>query len=318
MGGSPLTTDVKPVTMTNAGLWIPAHRTSDPEITSGFLRFSDPDYAVVEMDLDGATLKAFNFVQGIQHANTEMKTADTPTDYGIPSLRSAGLAVAKTGNAPLALPELAEQQQLQRRHRGVPARGRSRSTSRTSRGATGSMCGQRRRADGSSSVRGLPRRTPGLGGYGIGAPPTVVPVPKGDEGWVEPATTQSASSGGPPNPPVYVPEYLMRWAGWSLVGARPGKHLSDVPSDGLEPDAANPANSDLQLQIDYAAAPGTLPTLRFGGTYRFRARAVDIAGNSVAFTETGAFTWATPEVTYRRFEPVPSPVLVPTAPPDAG
>jgi hypothetical protein len=57
-----------------------------------------------------------------------------------------------------------------------------------------------------------------------------------------------------------------------------------------------------------------LPTLRFGGTYRFRARAVDIAGNSVAFTETGAFTWATPEVTYRRFEPVPSPVLVPTAP----
>jgi hypothetical protein len=106
----------------------------------------------------------------------------------------------------------------------------------------------------------------------------------------------------------------MRWAGWSLVGARPGKHLSDVPSDGLEPDAANPANSNLQLQIDYAAAPGTLPTLRFGGTYRFRARAVDIAGNSVAFTETGAFTWATPEVTYRRFEPVPSPVLVPTAP----
>jgi len=57
MGGSPLTTDVKPVTMTNAGLWIPAHRTSDPEITSGFLRFSDPDYAVVEMDLDGATLR---------------------------------------------------------------------------------------------------------------------------------------------------------------------------------------------------------------------------------------------------------------------
>ena len=313
MGGSPLTTDVKPVTMTNAGLWIPAHRTSDPEITSGFLRFSDPDYAVVEMDLDGATLKAFNFVQGIQHANTEMKTADTPTQYGIPSLRSAGLAVAKTGNA-LSLHQ--NWQNNNSFNAAIEASPPGSVTLYFEDIALGY------RIDVWSKAKGrwfqLCARTaaknPGLGGYGIGAPPTVVPVPKGDEGWVEPATTQSASSGGPPNPPVYVPEYLMRWAGWSLVGARPGKHLSDVPSDGLEPDAANPANSNLQLQIDYAAAPGTLPTLRFGGTYRFRARAVDIAGNSVAFTETGAFTWATPEVTYRRFEPVPSPVLVPTAP----
>jgi hypothetical protein len=313
MGGSPLTTDVKPVTMTNAGLWIPAHRTSDPEITSGFLRFSDPDYAVVEMDLDGATLKAFNFVQGIQHANTEMKTADTPTQYGIPSLRSAGLAVAKTGNALSLYQNWQNNNSFNAAIEASPpgsvtlyfediALGYRIDVWSKAKGRWFQLCAR------------TAAKNPGLGGYGIGAPPTVVPVPKGDEGWVEPATTQSASSGGPPNPPVYVPEYLMRWAGWSLVGARPGKHLSDVPSDGLEPDAANPANSNLQLQIDYAAAPGTLPTLRFGGTYRFRARAVDIAGNSVAFTETGAFTWATPEVTYRRFEPVPSPVLVPTAP----
>ena len=113
---------------------------------------------------------------------------------------------------------------------------------------------------------------------------------------------------------MYVPEYLMRWAGWSLAGARPGKHLSDVPSDGLEPDDGNPANGNLALEIDYAPTPGTLPTLRFGGTYRFRARAVDIAGNSVPFTKSGGFTWASKAVTYRRFEPVPSPVLVPTAP----
>ena len=52
----------------------------------------------------------------------------------------------------------------------------------------------------------------------------------------------------------------------------------------------------------------------FRGTYRFRARAVDLAGNSVPFTKAGGFTWATGEVTYRRFEPVTSPVLVPTAP----
>ena len=232
-------TNVKPVTMTNAAEWIPAHRPSDPEIASGFLRFSDPDYAVVEIDLDGATLKAFNFVQGIQHANTEMRTADTPTRYGVPSLRSAGLPWPRPA-MPFRCTRTGRTTTVSTPPSRRPRPDRSRSTSRTSHRATGSTSGQRRGVDGSSSAPEQGPRTPGSGGYGIGSPPTVVPVPAGDEGWVEPATTQSASSGGSPNPPVYVPEYLMRWAGWSLAGARPGKHLSDVPSDGLEPDAGEP------------------------------------------------------------------------------
>jgi hypothetical protein len=298
--------------MTDATEWIPAHRPADPGISSGFMRFSDPDYEVVEMDLDGATLKTFNFVQGIQRANTEMASADTPTNYAVPSLRSAGLSVAKTGKA------LSLYQNWQNNNTFNAAIEAS---------PPGPVklyfedITQGYRVDVWSKARGrwfqLCARTgaknPGLGGYGIGSPPTVVPVPAGDEGWVEPVTTQSATSTAP-NPPVYVPEYLMRWSGWSLVGARPGKHLSDIPSDGLEPDDANPANGNIPLQVDYAATPATLPTLRFGGTYRFRARAVDLAGNSVPFTKGGGFTWATPEVTYRRLEPVPSPVLVPTAP----
>jgi len=306
------TTDVKPVTMTNATEWLPAHRTTDPEIADGFVRFSDPNYAVVEMDLDGATLKTLNFVQGIVYANREMVSADTPTHYGVPSLRSAGLSVAKTGAA----------LSLYKNWQNNDA-----FNSATEASPSGPVTlyfediAQGYRIDVWSKTKNrwfqLCARTgapdPGLGGYGIGSPPTVVPVPDGDEGWVEPATTKPASSAGTPNPPVYMPELLMRWAGWSLVAARPGKHLSDVPSDGLEPEAANPVRSNLELQIDYAAVPGTLPTLRFGDTYRFRARAVDLAGNSVAFTKSGGFTWATPEVTYRRFEPVPSPVLVPTA-----
>jgi len=304
-------TDVKPHTMTNIAEWIPAHRTSDPEIAAGYLRFSDPDYEVVEMDLDGATLKAFNFVQGVENANTEMRSADTPNNYGVPSLRSAGLSVAKTGNALSLYQNWQNNNSFNAAIEASPpgvvtlyfediAQGYRIDVWSKARGRWFQLCAR------------TGAKNPGLGGYGIGSPPTVVPVPQGDEGWVEPATTQSATPSGP-NPPVYVPEYLMRWAGWSLVGARPGKHLSDIPSDGLEPNSPNPANGKLQIQIDYAATPGTLPTLRFGGTYRFRARAVDLAGNSVPFTKTGGFTWATPEVTYRRLEPVPSPVLVPTA-----
>ncbi len=312
LGGPPRTTDIKPVTMTNAAEWIPAHRSSDPEISAGYMRFSDPDYEVVELDLDGATLKAFNFVQGIEYANTEMASADTPTNYAVPSLRSAGLSVARTGKA---LSLFQNWQNNNAFNSAIEASPPGPVTLHFEDLAQGY------RIDVWSKEKGrwyqLCARTgakhPGLGGYGIGSPPTVVPVPSGDEGWVEPATTQSSTPSGP-NPPVYVPEYLMRWSGWSLVGSRPGKHLSDIPSDGLENDEANPANGNLALRIDYAATPGTLPTLRFGRTYRFRARAVDLAGNSVPFTDSGPFTWATPEVTYRRFEPVPSPVLIPTAP----
>ena len=121
MPGAPATTNVMPMTMTNAAEWIPAHRLSDPEIAAGYLRLSDPDYEVVELDLDGATLKAFNFAQGIEYAGTEMRSASTPNSYAVPSLRSAGLSVAKTGNALALLPALGGQRRLQLGHRGGPA-----------------------------------------------------------------------------------------------------------------------------------------------------------------------------------------------------
>ena len=60
--------------------------------------------------------------------------------------------------------------------------------------------------------------------------------------------------------------------------------------------------------------PGTLPTLRFGHVYRFRARVVDLAGNSVPFVSNAPLTHATPPAVYGRVEPVASPVVVPCAP----
>jgi len=125
------------------GEWLPAHRTSDAEITSGFFRLSDPDYAVVEMDLDGATLKAFNFVQGIQRANTEMRTADTPTHYGVPSLRSAVSRWPRPAT-PFRCTRTGRTTTVSTPPSRRPRPRRSRSTSRTSHRVTGSMSGQRR------------------------------------------------------------------------------------------------------------------------------------------------------------------------------
>jgi hypothetical protein len=55
----------------------------------------------------------------------------------------------------------------------------------------------------------------------------------------------------------------------------------------------------------------SLPKLRFGETYALRARAVDLAGNSLPFTLTGPTggALATTPARYSRLEPVPSPVV---------
>jgi hypothetical protein len=306
-------TNVLPTISTHFSSWRPAPRTSQPELDEGYLRLSDPEYGTIEMDLDGATLKALDFVQSVFRATTSMKSADTPTAYATPSLRSAGLSVTRTANAAALYGALQNSDAINTQATKTPPGPTSLAAEDVTQGY---------RIDVWDSVRnkwfqlcarsGTPH--PGPGGYVVGSPGHMVPVPAGDEGWVELGLT---SAGSPTSTDQYLAEALFRWAGWSLIAGRPGKHLSEDPSDGLVPDDYNPATGPIKLQIDYSATPGTLPVLRFGRRYRFRARAVDLAGNSVPFShiaDAASFGWATTPAFYGRLEPVPSPFVVPTAP----
>ena len=60
--------------------------------------------------------------------------------------------------------------------------------------------------------------------------------------------------------------------------------------------------------------PARCPCSRFGRSYRFRARVVDLAGNSLPFSESAPFDYTTDPVGYGRLEPVGSPTIVPCAP----
>ncbi len=306
--GTASTTNVSPVTMTTSASWLAEPSATNTLISGGMLRLSDPgSYDVVEMDVDGTTIKALNFVQGIVFARDRKPSADTPTAYGAPSLRSAGLSLSMTSHA-------------QQVYANWQANDDFAATLPAPVTLFAEDIAQGYRIDlwDSKHARwfqlcarsGNPR---GINGYGIGKPRKIVPVPAGDEGWIEPVVTQPP---GQPTAPVNLPETMLRWDGWSVVASRPGKHLSDTAPDSLEADTGNPppASADFQLQTDYAATPGTLPVLRFGRGYRFRARAVDLAGNSLPFAKTASFAFATPEVVYGRLEPVGSPVIVPCAP----
>ena len=82
---------------------------------------------------------------------------------------------------------------------------------------------------------------------------------------------------------------MFGWEGWSLSVPRPGKRvrseLSDAPGGGTritevaEPTPTTPTGDETHpFVFGHTFAKGTLPRLRYGRDYAFRAWAVDLAG----------------------------------------
>ncbi|MFT4216227.1 MAG: hypothetical protein QM619_03455 [Micropruina sp.] len=91
----------------------------------------------------------------------------------------------------------------------------------------------------------------------------------------------AATHSGADQAPVHVHEAVFGWDGWSLSAARPA--LPVVNEGGEEKVVTDPHPPDdpsTPVIIERRAAPGSLPRLRFGRRYSFRAWAVDLAGNS--------------------------------------
>ncbi|MFD6878348.1 MULTISPECIES: hypothetical protein [unclassified Streptomyces] len=136
------------------------------------------------------------------------------------------------------------------------------------------------------------------------------PLAINDEGTVADAIMRGKDQ--QERPYVRLHQSLFRWTGWSMVSEPPGKML-DVAEHLQNPGPV----TDGTLPFSFTVRPvdGTLPSLRYGRSYRFRARLVDLAGSSLPFTsQPAAGEPATPPLRYSRYEPVPAPVLVPRRP----
>jgi hypothetical protein len=144
-----------------------------------------------------------------------------------------------------------------------------------------------------------------------------------EEGFTQLAAAQPAPDGDtPPDKDLYLHESIARWAGWSLSVPFPGKALSSDPDpekalDQSETEQNTPA-TPFQMTTDFKVFAGSLPSLRFGRTYRLRARVVDICGNSLTLKDplvdqlSGRFALPQrPEgFAYLRYEPVIAPQVV--------
>jgi len=105
------------------------------------------------------------------------------------------------------------------------------------------------------------------------------------EGLSEEGFVQGTAAHETPNvdeAPVHVHDALFGWEGWSLSAPRPGKRVRHHDGDEVFEDIPELPEAELvhPIRIRNEVEPGTLPRLRYGRRYAFRAWAVDLAGNS--------------------------------------
>jgi hypothetical protein len=153
-----------------------------------------------------------------------------------------------------------------------------------------------------------------------------LPDPVQEESFIQLAAMQPAPGAEPESDDLYLHEAIARWAGWSLAVEMPGKHLSSNPDPdhALLPNDTHPDYREnepvtpFKLTPTFGIVEGTLPRLRFGWSYRFRARAVDLAGSGLEHDDPAAdslaLVFALPRdqegFPYLRFEPVAAPIVV--------
>ena len=175
-----------------------------------------------------------------------------------------------------------------------------------------------------------------IGTYSIGPEPIVWGEAETftDEGWVQLGVVSAPEDVNLDGAltQMRIHESVFDWSGWSLVVERPGNALSEpdengqsVPTKTFTDPSGNivPLGSylhpELPLLVDFRVPAGTLPRLRFGTTYRFRARVVDLAGNCIPFAAGNTSddpggtgdknTLVSDAITHKRFDPVKPPTV---------
>lgn len=257
----------------------------------------DWGYRPITLDVDGAALKLVEFAK-LLGSTDDSDAPDKPDSLALPSLRSGGIALTRQNNAGILADALAKQLELNGKiESGQPVVFEAEDLTRGLRIDVHETVTNR--------WHSLMQR---IGRYIVGAKTRAVPdsVDDAGEGYISTAPTRDFED-TPDH--LYLPESLFVWDGWSLVVPRPGKVIG---IDEAVEDAGEETAKDLDVQAQFGPAPASLPVLRYGREYRFRARPVDLAGNGPEFDATydPAESPSSLPVTYGRFEPISSPTVL--------
>lgn len=244
-------------------------------------------FTVVDVDADGSALKSERFLWSIPRL-AKIEANGDEIDAAHPALRSPGFTLARRGQGRVSESRMSTQHEYDEAFRRGDELTEELSTEDVTRGIRVEVWD-----DHSKAWHSLHERTSTVQVRGV---PDPVLEGLNNPGFLQ-GTTASTTPGASANTPVYIHEALFGWEGWSLSAPRPGKRIRKATAKEM---AAMPAGEQLSEIVEDAAAttdgtgrksphpftfehtvvPGTLPRLRFGRSYSFRAWQVDLAGNA--------------------------------------
>ncbi|HEY2439406.1 MAG TPA: hypothetical protein VGI07_04195 [Solirubrobacteraceae bacterium] len=294
------------------------------DIVDGVLALHPLDFHLLQVDLDGALLKALTLADNAAHAGIEA------VQDALPALRSSGIGLVASGRALQFLRAVAD-------NVGFDAQRKSGTETVGPFSAVDLNRGYRLDVWSSRTGRwhSLHRRQ---ATYRFGETGDAHLTIADEEGMLHPSVAQPApdptrpsdpvaSAAGAPQPSgdIYLHERVANWAGWSLSATRPGGVLNRDLDPGKATDADPTLGQPLtpfKMTSTYAVVSGSLPLLRFGDRYRLRARAVDLAGNSIPLASDTSGAAVLPaddgRLIYLRFDPVSPPLVVLQSTPGPG
>ena len=292
---------------TKGRLFLARPKDREGDLVDGMLRLEWAwRFPVNQIDVDGGALKTVDFAGNLQrlyeHLQGRNGVSMTDDAASLPALRSSGFMVsrdARTAKIVAHLDNVAQNTDHHAQDQAIELFAED-----VNRGHRLDIEDQTK----PGRWRSLHQR---IGDYQLQqADNSKVPLPveiSPDEGYVKGASMSAVPE---KEDDQYLHEAMFGWEGWSLAAKRPGQAIRNM--DVAEPvkDDANENPYPMPLVTHFEPVPGSLPRLRIGSRYRFHARAVDLAGNSVRDEDidpnhvTTAHTW-------QRWDPVPSPAVVP-------
>ncbi len=241
---------------------------------AGALALGDEErFSVIDIDVDGSALKTERFL-GVLPQLLKVAQNGDPATAATPAMRAGGFTIARRHRAHFTSDRIPRQLEIEAGqqfdlHTEDVLRGMRVEVWDDSVGSWRSLHERKSAIEVGSAV-----------------------VDAADAGFVQ--GTAAGETTGVDDSKIHVHEALVGWEGWSLSVERPGKRIRHAHTD--DPDLADADRREIveetptseilnerrphPVRASHRVMPGTLPRLRFGRDYAFRAWAVDLAGNS--------------------------------------
>ena len=235
-------------------------------------------FDVVDVDIDGSAIKTERFLTTLPRlALAELR--QEPVDAATPALRATGLTVTRRQQAERAIGQLKTQEGWEQSLSTLPSPAQQPllHTADVTRGMRVEVWDQTAKRWFSLHARDTT----------MWLHDTAIYSDVRNEGFIQ--GTNATRTPGVATSAIHIHEAVFGWDGWSLSAPRPGRRVrgdvSAAPNGGsridenvVEADEPWSGREPHPFRFTHAIAKGTLPRLRYGRQYAFRAWNVDLAG----------------------------------------